>query len=311
MSFFNFIRNMLQSALGRAFSSVLMFVSVFFSIFSVFPILLTYLSEGRKKGIYVILFGIFFSYILGSWSFALFYLLAVGLVSALVSELIKARTSFAKTIFLSTTIISSLYLILLLVVSYINSSGIIDYLSYHVGSAVVFMSTNFPDVIRQILVDSGMSEQEFIRHIVVQIPSTAVVTLIILLLINTLMISNFNMEAQKFLKMDKLQSFRMPDTFVWAAIIFGGIYLYAVSEYNTSILLEAMVRMFFYGLMGFYFLQGMLISYVITSIKVPSPFLRVLLFSILIVFAYIFVTAVGFFDTWFDFRKYFKKGEES
>jgi hypothetical protein len=302
---------MLQSALGRAFSSVLMFVSVFFSIFSAFPILLTYLSVGRKKGIYVILFGIFFSYILGSWPFALFYLLAVGIVSVLVAELIKSQTSFAKTIFLSTTIMLSVYLILLLVVSYLSSSGVIDYLSYHVGSAIVFMTTNFPDLIRQTLIDSGMSEQELIKHIVVQIPSTLIVTLIIFLLVNMLMISNFNIEAQKFLKMDKLQSFKMPDTFVWAAIIFGGVYLYAASEYNSSILLEAAARMFFYGLMGFYFLQGMLISYVITSIKVPSPFLRVLLFSILIVFAYIFITALGFFDTWFDFRKYFKKGEES
>ena len=311
MSFLNLIKNMLQSAVGRAFSSVLMFISVFFSIFSAFPVLLSYLSEGRKKGLYVILFGTLFAYALGSWSFAIFYILTIGLASVLIAEFIIVGTGFTRTIFLTTLIMLLVYLTLLFTVSYINSSGVIDYLSFHVGSAVVFMNTNFPDVIRQTLVDSGMSEQEFIKNVVLQIPSTSVVILIIFLLINILMVANFNKEAQSFLKMEKLQSFRMPDGFVWAAIALGGLYLYSSSEYNNYILLEAMARLLFYGLMGFYFLQGMLISYVITNIKVPSPFLRMLLFSILIVFAYIFVTAIGFFDTWFDFRKYFKKGEES
>jgi hypothetical protein len=310
VNFFNLIKNMLQSAAGRAFSSVLMLVSVFFSVFSAFPLLLTYFSEGRKKGLYVIMFACLFTYILGSWQFAVFYLLVVGLVSVLIAEIIKIKTSFPKTIFLVTTITCIFYTLILLVVSYINSSGVVDYLSLHAGSAVVFMNTNFPDLIRQVLVDSGMSEQEFIKHIVIQMPSTAVLTLLIFILVNTLMISSFNPDSQKFLKLDKLQTFKMSESFIWATIVAGALYLYSSSGYNTSILLEATARMIFYALMGFYFLYGMLISYVVINIKISSQFLRILLFSVLIVFAYIFVTAIGFFDTWFNFRKYFKKGEE-
>jgi hypothetical protein len=309
--FFEYIRRFFSSIPGKGFSSAVLLLSSFFAVFSPAPALSTYVGKSRLHGYYVLLIGTAITVLVGGIAAGAIYAAVVVLGTVVLGELIKANVSFAKTIALSSLIVIGAYVAILASYSIFYSLDPMVVLSSKVKMAIDFMNANYPELIKQTLVDTGMSEKELIASIAVKIPATVVVVTVVFLFVNLMIVARMGNNISSFLKFDNLINFRMPDYFVWPALIFGGLYLYSTTAYNHSLMVEAVSVMLFKGIMMMYFLYGLMITYVITSLKIPEGFFRALLFSLIIVFAYVFVAAVGFFDTWFNFRKYFnKKGEE-
>lgn len=309
--FFEILRRFFSSVPGKGLSSCLLLLSSFFAVFSPAPAVSTYVSEGRMKGLLVLIIGAALSFIIGGLPAGAVYLFIILFSSVILSELLRTEMKLGKIIILSSFIVIGTYSLFFIVYSYISSMSIMDFLVSKVNTAITFMNANYPDVVKQTLVETGMSEKEFATSIAIRFPGVMVVVIVIFLFVNTMMTARYNEKIASFLKFDNLMSFKMPEYFVWVALIFGSVYLYSTTQYNTSSMVEMIGLFLFKWAMVMYFLYGLMIVYVITSLKLPEGFFRALLFSVIIVFAYIFVAGIGFFDTWFDIRKYFnKKGEE-
>lgn len=309
--FFEILRRFFSSIPGKGLSSCLLLLSSFFAVFSPAPAVSTYVSEGRMKGLLVLIIGAALSFIIGGLPAGAVYLFIILFSAVILSELLRTEMKLGKIIILSSFIVVGTYSLFFIVYSYVSSMSIMDFLVSKVNTAITFMNANYPDVVKQTLVETGMSEKEFATSIAIRFPGVMVVVIVIFLFVNTMMTARYNEKVSSFLKFENLMSFKMPEYFVWVALIFGSVYLYSTTQYNTSSMVEMIGLFLFKWAMVMYFLYGLMIVYVITSLKLPEGFFRALLFSVIIVFAYIFVAGIGFFDTWFDIRKYFnKKGEE-
>ncbi len=303
-----------SSVVGKGFTSSILLLSSFFALFSAAPVVTTYVGESRQRGLLVLVIGTALTFILGGVPAGLIYVAMVVLCSIVMGELIRAKMSFGKTLVISSVVLIVVYTGAVVIYSYSQSMGIVDLLTSKVVLAINFMKTSYPDVIKQTLIETGMSEEELALSIATKFPATMASVVMVFLFVNMLIAGRYDQKMIEFLKFDNLMKFRMPEYFVWPAIVFGGMYLYSTTSYNNSVnsvTIEMIGLFLFKAIMTLYFIYGLMVVYIITSLKIPAGFFRALLFSVIIVFAYIFVTAMGFFDTWFDFRKYFnKKGEE-
>ena len=308
---FELIRKFFFSIPGKGFSSCILLLSSFFSIFSAVPAISTYVGESRTKGLYVLLIGAGLTFIIGGIPTGIVYVTIIFFSTVVLGELIRSKAGFGKVIVVSSLVIIGTYIAAFVVYSSIYSLNVMDLLVSKIKVGVDFMNINYPDIVKQTLMETGMSDKELVTSIAVKAPATIAVVIIIFVFINVLIAARLNEKLSSFMKFDNLMKTKISEHFVWPALVFGGLYLYTTTQYNTSVTLETVGLLLFKGVMMFYFLHGLMITYLITSLKIPQGFFRALLFSLIVVFAYLFVTALGFFDTWFDYRKYFnKKGEE-
>ncbi|MCX6111790.1 MAG: DUF2232 domain-containing protein [Proteobacteria bacterium] len=312
--FFELMQRFFSSIPGKGFTSSILLLSSFFAVFSAAPAVTTYVGESRQRGLLVLVIGAGLTFLLGGVPAGVIYIGIVLFSTVVMGEFIRAKISFGKTLVISSVIIIGVYAIAVVVYSSSQSLGVMDLFTSKIMFAINFMKTNYPDVIKQTLIETGMSEKELALSIATKIPAIMTSVVMVFLFINMLIVGRYDEKMMNFLKFENLMKFKMPEYFVWPAIVCGGIYLYSTTTYNNSVnsaTIDMIGLFLFKGIMTIYFLYGLMVVYVVTSIKIPAGFFRAALFSVIIVFAYIFVAAVGFFDTWFDFRKYFnKKGEE-
>lgn len=308
---FRTLRLVFNSAPGRgAISSALLFSS-FLAMFSSIPTLSAYVSESRIKGFFAIAFGALFSFILGGVWACVVYSVIIASASLIIGELIKAGKSFGVVVITSSISLIAFYSLLLFVSASIKSTGTMDFLVSLVNIGFDFVTKNYPNIIEQQLIQSGMSKKELITATAIQLPSIAGVSILVFVFVNVLMSAKSVKSISKFLNIENLKKARLPEKLVWVAILVGAFYLYSQSAYNKNIGVEALGLLLFRTMAVIYFLQGLIIVHLLSSSFLGEGLLSVIIFSLLIVFAYMFVSAIGFFDLWFNFRKYIKKGEQS
>lgn len=308
---FKTLRDVFYSAPGRgAISSVLLFSS-FLSLFSSLPTLSAYVTEGRLKGTAAVMFGAFFSLLVGGVWACVVYTIVVASASIIIGELIRAGKSFGSVLTVSILSIIAVYFVIFSIYSITRSAGLMDSLIYLVGSGVETISNSYPKLIEQQLIQTGMSKKELVTATAIQAPSIIGVAIIAFVFINIMMSARSAKNISKFLNKEHLKKVKLPEKLVWFAIVAGAFYLYSISDYNTSIGVKTMGIFMFRTLAVVYFLQGLIIINLFFDSLFGGGILSVLLFSVTVVFAYMFVAAVGFFDLWFDFRKFIKKGEKS
>jgi len=308
--FFKTLRVVLYSAPGRgAVSSALLFTS-FLAMFSSVPPLSAYVSESRTKGFLAIAFGALFSFLLGGMWACLLYSVVVASAALVMGELIKSGKSFGVVIFASSISLIILYAAALFIYTGLHSTGVMDFLIRTVNTSIDIVSKSYPKILEQQLAQTGMSKKEFVTATAIQLPSIAGVAILIFVFVNVLMSAKSVTSISKFLKTENLRKTKLPEALVWFAISVGAFYLYSQSEYNKLIGVQSLGLFLFRTLAVVYFLQGMLIVRLLFESWLGEGLLSVLIFSLLVVFAYMFVVAIGFFDIWFNFRKYIKKGEQ-
>ena len=190
----------------------------------------------------------------------------------------------------------------------------LDFLANKVDVTFTILSKTYPEFLKNTLVESGMTQKELSNFVAIKLPGIMVAAWILFQFINVLFASRFNYRTNGFFREENLSKFRISDFMIIPTLIFGGLYIYSVSSYNESKLLEATAFMLFSTFISAYFLQGLLVSYLFIKGVFSSIFWAVMFVIFLAATGYVFMASVGFFDTWFNFRKYFlnkdKKGEE-
>src|SRR5262249_21461721 len=108
-----------------------------------------------------------------------------------------------------------------------------------------------------------------------------------------------------FGELGEFYTFRMPFFFVWTVI--AGLSVFLINAYFwDGLTLKFLLFNFFIVLLAVYFFQGLAILSFYLILKVVYTWLRFLCYSLLLLFLQplgLLLIAVGFFDSWFNFRR--------
>ncbi len=102
-----------------------------------------------------------------------------------------------------------------------------------------------------------------------------------------------------------LINFKAPEHLIWLLII--GLVLYVGADYGLSEMAEIAGTNLLGCLAVLYFFHGFGVYYEFLSFLKTGRFMRIMLTSFAVIFAWKLLIVVGIFDLWFDFRKFFKK----
>jgi hypothetical protein len=307
---FSGLKKMLFSLPGQGLMSAVLLISSVFAMFSTLPPLFTYTSEGRERGVTVLFFGLVFTMLFMGTGGLIFYLVLIFFTTVVLGEFINSKFSFAKTLTVSTAVIVGTYLAVLILYTLFTPSNPKDVLVTNVSTGISSMELVYPDLFKDLIKESGMTKAEIIVSVATLVPSYVFIAVVIFLFFNMIIVARFHEHLRNFFTVQNLKGFKIPDIFIWPALVFSALFLYANSSYNKDFYISAIAAFLFKGIMVFYFLQGLGIVFLFLQHNIKTVFFRNLVLSMMVLFAYVFVTAVGFFDTWFDFRKFLKKGEE-
>jgi uncharacterized protein YybS (DUF2232 family) len=111
-------------------------------------------------------------------------------------------------------------------------------------------------------------------------------------------------------KFQDLHTFRMPFVFVWGVILVLSLYLTNTYFWHRE-WLEFVLLNFFLAVLILYFFQGLAIFSFYLVFKGVTPWMRFFCYFLLLIFFQplgIVLVMLGFFDSWFNFRK-LKMGE--
>lgn len=312
--FLKILRAILNSTAGRGFTSCLMLFSSFLAIISAFPTIESYVREGRTKALSSLLFGTAISLVWGGPTGAIFYICVVGVATIFVGELINRGCSVPKILLYSGLFIFGGIVIAGAYVNLTYSVNPLDFLGAKIDALLTLAQGTYPDALKNTLIETGMTQKELAMFVAVKLPGMVVAGWVLFLFVNTLFVAKFDQRANAFFMHQNLSRFRMSDFLVIPTLLFGALYIYSVSSHNSSRLLEAAAAMMFAMFISVYFLQGLLIAFLFIKGIFSSGFWATMCVIFLAVMGYVVMAGVGFFDTWFDFRKYFlnkdKKGEE-
>ena len=312
--FFGILKSILNSTAGRGVTSCVMLFSSFFAVISAFPTLESYVREGRHKAMSSILFGTALSLVWGGPIGAICYLAIVGVATVFIGELVNRGCSVPKIILYSgfLALISLVTLGVYVKLHYLVSP--LDFIGGKLDMMLTVAAKNYPDMLKNTLIETGLTQKELSMLAATKLPAIMVVAWILFLFINVLFTSKFDYKINGFFKSENLSKFKTSDFLVIPTLLFGALYAYSLSGYNESKLLEAVAAMMFATFVSVYFLHGILIAFLFTKKIFSNGFWATLFVLFLAATGYMMMAGVGFFDTWFDFRKYFlnkdKKGEE-
>ncbi|GIL17214.1 MAG: hypothetical protein BroJett040_09650 [Oligoflexia bacterium] len=141
------------------------------------------------------------------------------------------------------------------------------------------------------------------KTIIAQIPS--ILFLILLMSLSmALMLDRktalmFNVKYERIASQIRLLEFRVPDHMIWLMMV--SFLLTFVKVGNEAVTVVAMNV--FNIMMGFYFLQGLAILEVLMLVFRAGPFIRMLVYFIIVGQLFFILSAVGVIDYWIDFRR--------
>ncbi len=312
--FLGILRAILNSTAGRGVTSCVMLFSSFFAVVSAFPTLESYIRLGRYRTMSSLLFGAALSLVWGGHIGAICFVGVVGVATIFVGELINRGYSVPKIILYSGFLPLVTLVILGVYVKLHYSVSPLDFMAGKVDVMLTAAAKNYPDMLKNTLTETGLTQKELSMLAAVKLPAIAIAGWIMFMFINILFASKFDYRTNSFFSSENLSKFKISDFFVIPTLIFGALYAYSLSSYNDSKLLEAGAAMMFATFVSVYFLHGIMIAFLFIKGVFSSGFWATLFVMFLAITGYMLMAGVGFFDTWFDFRKYFlnkdKKGEE-
>jgi uncharacterized protein YybS (DUF2232 family) len=267
------------------------------------PVLFFRLKLGKKLGaiIPITAFIIIFIIIHGLLADAYFYG-ALLLTGFLIGNFIEQHLSIEKTVLYTFLTTTGICLAVFILYSLTNERSFFVIISDYVAKNIELSFQVYSAIgIDQEKIDALAKSSDLIQHVIIRImPSMLATMLLFITWLNILII-------KKILKKDGvlmtwlgvLNHWKAPELLVWFAILTVASIFIPIEN------IKIIGLNIFIVLMLIYFFQGLaIVSFFFTQKKVPF-FLRFFLYT-LIVIQQVFgllIIGLGFFDTWFDFRK--------
>lgn len=140
----------------------------------------------------------------------------------------------------------------------------------------------------------------------VQIPSAVVGLLIVTLAIAIIFekrLSGITPRPRERLSKQALSRFKLPDFMIWVAMF---SFLLSFVDLQNQVLANWSVNIFNVSVV-LYFLQGLAVLETLFRVFEVGPFMKWIVYTILVTQLFFAVSALGFIDFWMDFRNRFSK----
>jgi uncharacterized protein YybS (DUF2232 family) len=275
----------------------------FFSLFIPLPIFYGRVKLGRQPGLMTAVFSLLaMAAIIGEVSFDLFFYLELLLLGFLLGEFSEWRLPIEHTVALTTAGVLIAGLAGLLLYSSSMGKGLGAMVSDSVGQNLEMTLTLYRDMgVAEENIQLIAGSLETIGYVMVRILPGLSVSACLLITWACLMLARplFRARQLPYPDFGPLNQWQAPEVLVWVAIASGALLL--VPEKTIKVLgINGLIV-----LMTVYFFQGMAITGFFFQKKRFPFILRVFLYSLIVVqqFLLLLVIALGFFDTWLNFRK--------
>ena len=224
------------------------------------------------------------------------------LIGFLIGNFIEKHLSIEKTILYTSLTTIGICLSLFILFTITNEKSFFIIISDYVAKNIELSFRIYSEIgIDQSKIDSLAKASDVIQHVILRImPSMLTSMLIFITWMNILIIKRILKKEDVTMSwLGILSHWKAPDYLVWFAI------LTLVSIFIPIASIKIIGLNIFIVLLLIYFFQGIaIVSFFFTKKKVPF-FVRFFIYTLIIIqqiFAVIII-GVGFFDTWFDFRK--------
>lgn len=297
--------------------------SFILSIFTPIPLALILLIHGRVQGAMMGLLGILFFTFMGTvgffdgqiylmTSFSLSFMLAF-----FVSEVIKRNIHPLKGFIKGGVVMSFLLLSILGGISLSYDGGLTGLVQKNIVTVSQKIKENQENhsAIKGIeykeMMDLLNRPEVLARDFVRSTPLTIVLAIFFTLWVNLYLIIKayrmfqMNLKTPYYYTELELLHYKVPEILVWPFI--GTLVVMLIGEKVIGVELFFVFKnlLFVFGL--FYFIQGLGVFIDLLSIfKIVGPF-RSFLVILTVITSYYMLAAMGLFDMWIDFRKFFKK----
>jgi uncharacterized protein YybS (DUF2232 family) len=297
------VNGVLVTSLIFAASILIPVFGFFSSLFIPLPTLYYRIKLGRRIGVIIPVLGfIIMVVVLNSFTIDVVFFAELLLVGFILGELLEYRLPIGKTVLYTCGMVLISAIVSLFIFSSVSGKNLFTILSQYVAHNIELSLALYQSL--------GMSEENLrliqgalgkIQYILVRIiPALTIASMLLVIWINIL-ISKALLKGKFRLHSDyeKLNQWQAPDFLVWAVIGCGLLMLFpagAAKLFGLNVLLISMT---------IYFFQGIgIVSFFFERKKVPR-FFKILLYSLIALqqLALIAVIGIGFFDTWFNFRK--------
>lgn len=230
------------------------------------------------------------------------FLFEVGLVGLILPELFEMNLSVEKTVAITTGVVITTGGLVLVLYSLLSATT-----PWTVASNYLKKSAELAmDMYREM----GASEENIgiaagsvdgIVYVALRILPSIVVVATLFLVWTNLLLARYLFQSRRLHYPDfgRLNQWKAPEPLVWA-VIASGILLLVGHSGLTIIGINGLIV-----LMMVYFFQGIaIVSFYLEKKQLPR-FLRILLYGLIAMqqLLLLLVVAVGFFDTWIDFRR--------
>jgi len=280
-------------------------VGFVFTLLAPLPIAYFYWKMGRIAGIamFVVSFGLLVAvFRIGGFVESLPFFLVLGSAGIIVPEVLKRRYGIEKTVGLSVAGLAALILAILAWYGLILERSILDIVRAYVGDSIKYSIALYEEIgIPQDQLDTLRESTPQVADWIVNHGAALFLTSTTFFIwLNVLgMRQFFQGRDPSFPDFGDLACWKMPDWVVWFVIV-AGIMLTVPEEIVQIIGLNGLIILLF-----LYLLQGLSIVQFFFKKKNIPRYLRALFYALIILYQYliVFISAVGLFDIWVDFRK--------
>jgi uncharacterized protein YybS (DUF2232 family) len=280
-------------------------VGFVFSLVAPLPIAFFYWRLGRIPGIAIFLlsFGLLVAvFRIGGFEESLTFFLVLGSAGIIIPEVLKKRYGIEKTVGLSVAGLVALIFAVLTYYSHALDRSITDIVQGYVSDSIQYSIALYEEIgIPQDQIDNLKESAGAVASWIVDHGIALFLTSTIFFIwLNVLGLRLFMQGRDPaFPDFGDLACWRMPDWVVWLVIAAGAMMI--VPEEIVKIIgLNTLIVLLF-----LYLLQGLSIVQFFFKKKNIPRYLRALFYALIVLYQYllVFISAIGLFDIWVDFRK--------
>ena len=290
------------------------FYSSFFTMFSLLIPISLMLKYGRHE-LYINLSISLIVVLLSGGLVPMYaFFMFVFFIAVVICELIHNFNSLKKIYLYSLYLVFGSFFVAVIGFLTIENVSYLEFFTKKLNNFVNIFERQYPELFKQFIVEYELGIEELINQFLINLPGTFIIAISIYILINIFLASRFSPVLQAGFSLKKVASLELDYKFVWPALFSGAMFLLAKSEFSNSFNFEVLANLFFSVFLLLYFFQGVSIAvnYLNKYLK-KFPFVQIFILFTIVTTAFSFLSLIGFFDVFFDFRKKMKniknKGE--
>lgn len=299
----------LLSVIGFSALNALIFYSSFLTVFSLIIPLAIFFKLGRLNNYINLLISALIVWILGGDKALLFFVSFVVFSSLILTELYSYLKNIKKTYFYSLIILLGSYFLSGYMFLLGKNVSYIEYVNIKVNVLISFIETQSPDVFTQMFSEYGVNKDFIINQFLLNFPGVFIIAFSLFVFLNIVLSARYSASLAKEFKALNIRSYKVNAMFVWPALLSGAFYLFANTEFTSSLYFKIFAISFFDLFLLIYFFQGTsVLLFLLNRFLGKFVFLQIFIIFSLASSAFSFVSLLGFFDMFFDIRNKLKKG---